>query len=290
MGTSDMQMKNATFQGSFASLADSGSPFCLGVDPSSELLLRWGLPASIDGLRRFCDSVVEAAAGSVQICKPQVAFFEAFGAEGLYVLSDFIKRAQRAEMLVIADIKRGDVGHSSAAYAEAWIGRESPFGADAITVSPYMGFEALVPMFERAQKSGAVVFVVVRSSNREGERTQTALYRGTPVCEDLAERIRSFNTEFESDGIGPIGAVIGATLGGRERRTVERLSNSLFLIPGLGAQGGTFADIRNDFRGVIRRVIPTSSRAVLQHGPDIAALRKAIAENAEQARQLRNDE
>ena len=125
-----------------AAVADRG-PLCLGIDPHPELLTAWGLPVDVDGLAAFCDVCVEAYAGFA-VVKPQVAFFEAYGAAGYSVLETTMAELRDAGVLVLADAKRGDIGTTMAAYAAAWVG-DSPLACDAVTASPYLGFGRCAP-------------------------------------------------------------------------------------------------------------------------------------------------
>ncbi len=133
-------------------------PLCLGIDPHPELLGAWGLPTTADGLAAFCDTCIEAFAGFA-VVKPQVAFFEAYGAAGYAVLERTIAALRAAGVLVLADAKRGDIGTTMAAYAAAWAG-DSPLAADAVTASPYLGFGSLRPLLETAAAHDRGVFVV----------------------------------------------------------------------------------------------------------------------------------
>jgi orotidine-5'-phosphate decarboxylase len=189
--------------------------------------------------------VLEAAAGSVCLIKPQVAFFEAFGPGGYECLQRLIAGARERGRLVIADAKRGDIGTSVDAYSRAWLGEESPFRVDAVTVNAYLGLGSLDPMFRRAAQTGTGVFVVVRSSNPEGATVQDSTIGGSPRADDLAQGITAYNADL-CEGpheTGPVGAVIGATHGPDAARTIGLLPRSLFLVPGLGAQGATMTDV-----------------------------------------------
>ena len=275
-----------TFAQRFLTLSKKYSPLCVGLDPSLKLLQSWGLPLSSDGLKEFCERFLESALGEVAILKPQVAFFEAFGPEGFFVLKDFIQKAKKQGLLVIADVKRGDVGHSFEAYSQAWLNEEFGFAADALTVQVYFGYEALSSVVELADQKGLGVFVVLRSSNLSGRALQNAKVKGQPLADFLAEQITEDNKKrCSEDSIGPIGAVIGAPMGSKEiqeelreekRSTIQKLTHSLFLVPGLGVQGGNLKDIKEVFSMYCNRVIPSVSRSILFKGPDVKELKKAI--------------
>ena len=253
-------------------------PLCAGIDPSRELLARWGLADDADGLKRFGAGCLEAFAGVVGVVKPQAAFFERHGAEGLGVLQDLVSAAADAGILVIADAKRGDIGSTMAAYGDAWLGDGSPLAADAMTAVPYLGLGALQPLFDVAAATGRGVIVVVRSSNPEGRPLQEARTdggRGPAVEDALLAEIATRNASSE---IPPatIGAVIGATLD-VSGFPLSDLGGPV-LAPGVGAQGATAADVGRRFGDCAPGwVLPSASRSLLETGPDPALLRAAAS-------------
>jgi orotidine-5'-phosphate decarboxylase len=267
----------------FLDLAAKRSPLCVGIDPSIELLAQWGLPASAAGVGAFCDIMVEAMGERVAIVKPQAAFFEQFGPDGMRQLARLVHNVQARGALALIDVKRGDIGHTLDAYADAMIGPESPFGGDAMTATAYMGFGSLKPLLEKAVARNCGVFVVVRSSNPEGRTLQDAkLVDGRTVATALADDITAYNSAV-SDGIGPVGAVMGATLEGAATETLAHLPNALLLAPGIGAQGATFDDLARNFGPAARRTVPAVSRGILAKGPSVAALTEAIERHCGQA-------
>lgn len=239
-------------------------PLCPGIDPHPELLTAWGLPVSVQGLRRFADICVEAF-GGFAIVKPQVAFFEAFGANGLSVLEECIAGLRAAGVLVLADAKRGDIGSTMAAYARAWVG-DSPLAADAVTASPYLGFESLRPLLDTAAAHGRGVFVLAATSNPEGASVQLATAGGRTVAQTVVDAAAAENRANASAGPGSVGVVIGATLS--ELPDLSEFDGPV-LAPGLGAQGGRPEDLGR----LGARVLPAVSREVLRAGPDVAAVR-----------------
>jgi orotidine-5'-phosphate decarboxylase len=254
-----------------AAVAGTG-PLCAGIDPSSDLLAAWGLRDDATGLRSFCAICVEAFAGAVSVVKPQVAFFERHGAAGLAELERLIAEAVAAGLIVIADAKRGDIDSTAAAYADAWLGDASPLAADAVTVHPYLGLGALAPLVHLASANGKGVMVVVRSSNPEGRDLQQAVTAGGAAVEDmLLAEIAALNRAPEVLS-GTVGAVVGATM----EPSAFALSQlgGVILAPGLGAQGARPADVAARFAGCRPgTVLPSSSRGLLNQGPDAAALR-----------------
>jgi orotidine-5'-phosphate decarboxylase len=269
------------FQQRFRGVAARRSPLCVGVDPSAESLRGWGLADDVRGLGIFCERLVAVAASLVAVMKPQAAFFERQGPEGMAVLRDTVAAIQRRGALAIIDAKCGDIGSTAVAYGDAYLGPDSPYRGDAMTASPYLGLAALEPIFAIARRSGAGVFVVVRSSNPEGAGLQQAVMAdGRSVAARLADAITSEN----GDELGPIGAVVGATLGAEAGALAAQMSNALILVPGIGAQGATIADVRRDFGPHFERVIPSVSRGIARAGPDPDALRQAVERYTDELR------
>jgi len=249
-------------------------PLCVGIDPHPRLLAEWGLPASADGLRRFALTAVEAVAGEVAAVKPQSAFFETYGAAGIAVLEEVIAAGRARGALVIADVKRGDIGSTMTAYASAYLAEGAPLAADAVTLSPYLGFASLAPAFDESARWGRGVFVLARTSTADGDPIQQA---GTGDGRTVAQSIVDAAAERNAGAspVGSVGVVIGATRG-RHGLDLAKL-NGTILAPGLGAQGAIPADLPRVFGEALRFVLPSASREVLRHGPDPVALRLAAA-------------
>lgn len=267
----------------FFDLALARSPLCVGLDPSRELFDQWSLTHDAEGLRRFCGAVLEAAGDRVAVFKPQSGFFERFGPDGMTQLARSVAAVRDQGALSLIDAKRGDVGGTMEGYAEAMIGPDSGFGGDAVTLTAYLGLDALRPIFDRAARAGAAVFVVVRSSNPEGLTLQDArLADGRAVADALADDITALNAA-QCRGVGPIGAVMGATLDGVRAKTLSRLPRSLILAPGVGVQGASLEDLRHRFGSAMARTLPSVSRDILRHGPSIPGLREAMARYRDQA-------
>lgn len=267
----------ASFGVRLAEAVESTGPICVGIDPSTSLLRRWGLSDDADGLRQFGAGCLEAFADLVGVVKPQVAFFERHGAAGIAALETLMADARSLGMLVIADAKRGDIGSTVDAYASAWLADDSPLCADAVTALPYLGLGALGPMVELAGATGRGVIVVVRSSNPEGRPLQTALTDGGigPSVEDsLLQEIGKLNGGGAVPP-GTVGAVVGATLA-PSQFPLSALGGPI-LSPGVGAQGATAADLTALFGECAGgSVVANVSRSVLTAGPDLAALRRAV--------------
>lgn len=253
-------------------------PLCVGIDPHPELLRAWGLTEDAGGLERFAMTCVEALAGEVAVLKPQSAFFERYGSRGVAVLERVIAESQQAGALVLADVKRGDIGSTMAAYAAAYLAEGSPLAVDAVTLSPYLGVEALEPAFELAGSTGRGVFVLARTSNPEATAVQRARV-GWPeagsrtLAQAVVDAIAARNAGVVP--LGDLGVVVGATLAEREL-DLGALGGAI-LAPGLGAQGATAAGLDRVFGDALRQVLPVSARGVLGKGPDPEALRAEAA-------------
>jgi orotidine-5'-phosphate decarboxylase len=173
-----------TFASRFAAVRSRFGPLVWGLDPSGAVLDDWGVGDTPEGLDRFADIVLEAAHGTVGLVKCQAAFYERHGWRGFRTLQRLIGEAQSAGLLVILDAKRGDVGSTNDAYAEAYLGAGAPLGADALTVHPYLGLGAMGAFVSRAHESGSCVLVVTRSSNPEGRMVQSAIDPSGRTVED----------------------------------------------------------------------------------------------------------
>jgi orotidine-5'-phosphate decarboxylase len=247
-------------------------PLCVGIDPHTTLLEKWGLPVDASGLDRFAMICVEALAGEVAVVKPQSAFFEAHGSAGVAVLERLIAAFRESGTLVLLDVKRGDIGSTMAAYAQAYLGEGSPLAADAITVSPFLGFGSLDPALDLAEKNGRGLFVLALTSNKEGPQVQRARdENGVSVAQTMVDEAAARNAG--ASPLGPVGLVIGATVG-RTDLDLSKL-NGTILAPGFGAHGAGVAELRTVFGASLKHVLPTSSRDILRHGPDAATLRGA---------------
>lgn len=251
-------------------------PLVFGMDPSGRLLEEWGLGDSPDGLDRFVDIVVKAAVGAVGVVKPQSAFYERHGWRGVRSLARLVEGCQQAGLLVILDAKRGDVGSTNAAYAEAYLGEGAPIAADALTLTAYLGLGAMGDYFSRASAAGAGLFVVVRSSNPEGRGLQTAVGSGGQTVEQrLISDLAELNAK-EGKGVGPFGAVFAPTHDPPEGIDLPGM-HGLYLAPGIGAQGATPADVARCFEACPDRVLPAASRSLLSAGPDPVKLAEHIS-------------
>lgn len=252
-----------------AALAARG-PLCVGIDPHAALLESWGLEDSAAGVREFGLRTVDAAAARVGIVKPQVSFFERFGSVGFAALEDVLRAARDAGLIVIADAKRGDIGTTMDAYAEAWLTPGSPLEADALTVNPFLGVGALDTTFARAQEHGKGVFVLAATSNPEAadiQRARTAAEQA--VSAEIVAQVSTRNARSTPSGEwGSLGFVIGATVDWTDAGLTRFSPPAPILAPGFGAQGAGPADLHARFTASAAMVIASESRSILSAGPD----------------------
>lgn len=245
---------------------------CVGIDPHPSLLSAWGLSLDASGLEAYCRTVVDGLGDVVAVFKPQVAFFEVYGSAGFAVLERLVASIREAGALSILDAKRGDIGSTMQAYAEAFLAPGSPLAGDAVTVSPYLGFDSLMPAFERAIAFDKGVYVLARTSNPEGGQVQLALGQDGSVAQTIIDSARELNTRARTRAIGLV-------VGGTHQSLACDVSefNGSILVPGIGAQGGRMEDLPGLFGSAYDNVLPMVGRGILQAGPDPEALRQRVA-------------
>jgi len=226
-------------------IRNAGTPLCMGIDPHLSLMPALfgdvGEPASPTTLRAIEDftmACLEMAKGRVAAIKPQAAFFEAQGPDGMHVLARLGRAAIDAGVLVIMDAKRNDIGSTNAAYAEAWIGHDAAFPSDALTVNAYLGLDTLDPLLARADRQGAGLFVLTRTSNPGAGDLQDLEIGGKPLFQHLAAGLAPLAAAREGGlGLSSLGIVAGATWPDEARALRQTLPSAPFLVPGFGAQG-----------------------------------------------------
>jgi orotidine-5'-phosphate decarboxylase len=259
-------------------------PLCVGIDPHPHLLDEWSLEGSAAGAREFGLRVVDAAAGRVGIVKPQVSFFERFGAAGFIVLEELMAAARAAGLIVIADAKRGDIGSTMDAYAEAWLTPGAPLEADAMTANPFLGVGTLEGTFRLAEGAGKGVFVLAATSNPDAFTAQRAtLADGQTVSSRIVDEVSARNARTTPEGSwGSIGFVIGATVEWTDAGLAAFAPPVPILGPGFGHQGAGPRDLAARFGASAPLVIASESRSLLSAGP--SGLAAAIASRVNEYR------
>jgi orotidine-5'-phosphate decarboxylase len=256
-------------------IRNSGSVVCVGLDPRVQQLppsLRPSLSAS--GLRdwqamatayqQFCVGIIDAVAAHVGVVKPQAAFFEELGPAGTVALGNVIQHARKKNLLVVLDGKRNDIGTTAQAYAAGYLGENSPWQCDALTVSPYLGRDSLDPFIDQCELADAGIFVLVKTSNPGGGFLQDQVAGARPIYRHVADLVTELNqTRLGMSGYGPVGSVVGATYPEQLQELRAAMPSSPILIPGFGAQGGAAEDVAFGFDAQGRGAIVNSSRHIL---------------------------
>jgi orotidine-5'-phosphate decarboxylase len=260
-----------------------GHPLCAGLDPILRQIpapfrvgsMAPGDPATADAVERFCLAYLDRISARVAILKPQSAFFEALGWRGVKVLSGLLAEARARGLLVLLDAKRGDIGSTAAGYAAAYLPEDAPLRVDALTINPYLGVDTVEPHVAAAAGSGSGLFVLTRTSNPGGRDYQELEAAGRPVFEHVAGSLGPLAKRLvgPASGYSGLGLVVGATYADESRRLRELRPDSIFLVPGYGAQGGTAeAAVAGFVRGAGGRLeggVVNSSRGL--HFPETAA-------------------
>lgn len=219
------------------------------------------------GFESFCCELIDIVAPLVSCVKPQVAFFEQLGPAGLQAVQRVIRYARTSGLIVIADAKRGDIGSTAEAYADAWLAGDdpdrAPFAADALTVNAYLGTDTLAPFVQSARDRNAGLYILVRTSNPGAAAFQDRVTDDQKLYEGVADVVESLNTEhWSSDDYGSVGAVVGATWPEELKQLRDRMPHTPLLVPGYGSQGGTAADVAGAFDGRGLGGVINSSRGI----------------------------
>jgi len=246
-----------------------GTRLCVGLDPRPE----WH-PKDVS-LWQHCSEVLEACAPYACAVKPQIAFFEALGLEGLEVLFRVFALAKDLEIPVVLDAKRGDIGSTAEAYAKAWM--RGAHAGQALTVNPYLGRDSVQPFVDAAKEEGGAIFCLVKTSNPGAGDLQELDVGGRTVAQEIANWTCDWNGA--GAGYGPVGAVVGATRPAELHAFRERMPRSLLLLPGVGAQGGKPADLEPAFHKGGKGALVAASRAVeyASRGADFAVAARRSA-------------
>jgi orotidine-5'-phosphate decarboxylase len=251
-----------SFMDRLTNIFQNHSQLCVGIDPSDSELENWDLLNSAVGAREYGFRIIDAASGQVGIVKPQVSFFERFGSAGYLALEEVLIRARQADLLVIADAKRGDIGSTMFGYAQAWFGDDSPLRSDALTVSGYLGPSSLLETLDYARDVNGGLFMLAATSNPEAKEIQNAQINGESVACSVIRAAQKL-------GNGDLGVVIGATQNfaelGIEFLQAEDIQVPI-LAPGFGAQGGNLESLKKIFGASSPRVVANVSRDITQHG------------------------
>ena len=242
----------------------------VGLDPRPRQLPAKLTPAGTGpeeiaiAYRQFCHGIIDTVADLVPAVKPQAAFFEQLGPSGMQALADVVKYARERGLLVVMDAKRGDIGSTAEAYALAYLGDDSAWGGDALTVNPYLGDDSLTPFVERCQQTSSGIFILVKTSNPGGTLFQDLETGEQKVYEHVADHVESLAAATSGAcGYGCVGAVVGATYPEELAALRQRMPHAWLLIPGFGSQGGTAKDVAVGFDEQGMGALINSSRAII---------------------------
>ena len=233
----------------------------VGLDPRLNLIpatLQTGIaPAAV--FERFCCEIIDIVAPLVPAVKPQAAFFEQYGVSGMSALRNIIRYAKQKELIVIFDGKRNDIGSTAEAYADGILGADSAWGADALTISPYLGDDSIEPFVKTAAERDTGVYVLVKTSNPGGKMLQDLIVEGKPLYQRVAEYVEQLAQRTS----GSVGAVVGATWAEQLSELRRVMPSAPFLVPGYGAQGGTAADVVKAFHSDGSGALINNSRGII---------------------------
>ncbi|MEX0791826.1 MAG: orotidine-5'-phosphate decarboxylase [Pirellulaceae bacterium] len=249
------------------------APVVVGLDPRIESLPEWIRPADgasaswetqANAYLQFCRDVIDVVAPLVPAVKPQAAFFEQLGPAGMIALYEVVRYAREKQLLVIMDAKRNDIGSTATAYAHAYLGEQSAWGADSLTISPYLGDDSLTPFVEVARKTGSGLFCLVKTSNPGGQQFQDLLIDGRPLYQIVAEFVETLAMRTAGEqGYGAFGAVVGATYPEQLTELRSAMPTTWFLVPGYGSQGGGATDVAGGFDEQGLGAIVNNSRGII---------------------------
>jgi orotidine-5'-phosphate decarboxylase len=262
-------------------VGEKGSPVCVGIDPRLDILPAPILDAAQDehgrtmdaaiaALKSYCFGLIDVVAPFVAVVKPQAAFFESFGPKGFGLLWEVTRYAKRKGLLVIGDVKRGDIATTAAAYADAYLGATRMFGRlenmwdfDAITINPFFGTDGVEPFVDLALENGKGVFVLVKTSNPSSVELQDLKANGKEMYMHLAELVKKWAKEVPTEsGYCAVGVVVGATFPEELKALRKLLPKQIFLVPGLGAQAAFVQDVTHAFNKDGKGAIIAVSRTI----------------------------
>lgn len=263
-------------------IKEKNNPTVAGLDPKLDYLPEEMLKASFDkygetfegaadAIFNFNKELIDSLCDIVPAVKPQCAYYEMYGIEGIKCLKKTIDYAKQNGMYVILDAKRGDIGATSEAYAKAYLGktelgtnRDFAFDADSLTVNPYLGTDGVQPFVDQASKNGKSLFILVKTSNQSSGELQDLICDGKPIYEHMAELVKKWSLgSIGKYGYANLGAVVGATYPEQAERLREIIPHTYFLVPGYGAQGGKAEDVAKSFNRDGLGAIVNASRSIM---------------------------
>ncbi len=263
-------------------IKEKNNPTVAGLDPKLDYLPQEMIDASFekygatfegaaDAIFEFNKTLIDALCDIVPAVKPQSAYYEMYGVEGIICLKKTMEYARSKGMYVILDAKRGDIGATSEAYAKAYLGKTAigdsqipAFGADCMTVNPYLGTDGVKPFVEQSVNNKKSIFVLVKTSNPSSGELQDLISGGKPIYEHMADLVKSWGIDnLGKYGYSQVGAVVGATYPEQAEKLRKLMPHTYFLVPGYGAQGGKASDVAKSFNGDGLGAIVNASRSIM---------------------------
>lgn len=265
-------------------IKETNNPTVMGLDPRYDMIpesIRTKYSEDIEGackaILEFNKELIDSVYDIVPAVKPQIAFYEMFGEEGIKVFNETCKYAKQKGMIIIADVKRGDIGSTAAGYSNAYLGKTpigeekvSIYDVDFVTVNPYLGIDGVKPFIDDCKEYGKGIFILVKTSNKSsGELQDLKLENGITIYEKVAELVNSWGEDLVGEyGYSSVGAVVGATYPIQIKELREIMPKTYFLIPGYGAQGGKAGDIALGFKDGIGGIVNASRSLMLAYKSD----------------------
>jgi len=245
------------------------SPICVGLDPRYDQIpkqIRDEAPTPGSALFEFNKGIIDAVHDLIPVVKIQLAFYEMFGLDGMASFARTIEHAKSKDLLVIADGKRNDIGSTAEAYAHAYLDKIGDFSVDALTITPYLGYDGIKPFLENCKKHDKGIFVLVKTSNPSSGDLQDRKVdqENIPIYELMGHFVDSWGQDLiGSEGYSSVGAVVGATFPQEAEKLRELMPEAIFLVPGYGAQGGSAQDVKSCFKADGTGAIVNNSRGII---------------------------
>lgn len=248
-------------------IIEKKNPSCVGIDPDFDKIPNCykeeGL-SKTEIIYNWAIDVIDSVKDIVAVVKPQIAFYEIYGSEGLKVFEKIIKYAHDNNLSVVDDAKRNDIGNTAKAYAYAHLDKNGPINADFLTVSPFLGTDSLKPFIDMVMNNGKGIFILIKTSNPSSNQISEAIHKNISIMNFLANYVNEEGKNIIGKyGYSPIGAVVGATFPNEAKELRSIMHNNIFLVPGYGTQGGSAKDIINCFNEDGLGAIVSSSRGIL---------------------------
>ena len=275
-------------------IIEKKNPCCVGIDPDYDKIPKCYKEVGLKKTQviyNWAIDVIDGVKDIVAVIKPQIAFFEMYGSEGIKILEEIIRYAHENDLIVIDDSKRNDIGNTAGAYAYAHLDSDGPINADFLTVSPFLGTDSLEPFIETAHENGKGLFILVKTSNPSSNQISEAIIDGNSVMNNLALYVNDEGNKLVGKyGYSSVGAVVGATFPDEAKKLRTIMKNNYFLVPGYGTQGGNVDSIINFFNEDGLGAVVSSSRAILYSYKDYNIIKEDYIELVKKSSEFMRNE